>query len=174
MYSDEKVKIKLPSGYNINMSIDAYDNHYCNFTESQFFSFSNFIHAGIYFPRLMQFIMVMVVIFKGNTGWNDILLSNIINGIAFTLMWYWCRTYKIPAISFIACLLGKYFFRFFLHYIVFAAVAFFVIKDWKVLLFCAIGEIITSIIKTLMSSFLESVKYNDEVVRYVSGFKYKQ
>ena len=172
--SDEKVKIKLPSGYNVDMSVEAHDNHFRYFTESQYFSFSNFINAGLYYPQIMQYIAVIAAILNGRTSWSDILLCNLISGIVFTLTWFWGHLYKIPALSFVICLIGSYFFRFFLHYIVIAVIAFFVVKDWKVLLFCAICGIITSIIKTILSTLLSNVKYHDEVVRYVSGFKYKQ
>ncbi len=174
MKSDEKAIIKLPSGCNVVMSIDSHDNHYCNFTESQFFSFNNFINAGLYYPQIMQFIAVIVAILNGRTSWIEIILCNLISGIVFMLTWFWGHLYKIPALSFVSCLIGGNIFRFFLHFVVIAIIAFFVVKDWTVLLFCVIGGIITTIVKTILFSLLSNVKYNDEVVRYVSGFKYKQ
>lgn len=173
MKNDEKEIVRLPSGCNVVMSIDSYDNHYCNFTESQFLSFNNFINAGLYFPQIMQFVAVIVAILNGRTSWKEILLCNLISGIVFMLTWFWGRLYKIPGLSFISCLLGGNIFRFFLHFIPIAVIAFFVVKDWKVLLFCAIGGIITTIVKTILFARLSNDKYNDEVVRYVSGFKYK-
>ena len=164
MYSNEKVKIQLPSGCNVDMSIDSHDNHYCNFTELQFFSFSNFINAGLYFPQIMQFIVVVVAILNGRTNWIDIILCNLIGGIVFTLVWFWGRCYKIPALSFISCLIGGNVFKFFLHFVAIAVIAFFVVKDWKVLLFCAVGGIITSLIKTILFARLSNVKYHDEVL----------
>lgn len=174
MYNDEIEKIKLPSGYNVDISVDSYDNHYCNFTESQFLSFNNFINAGLYYPQIVQYVAVIVAILNGRTSFKEILLCNLIGGIVFTLTWFWGHLYTIPALAFVSCLIGSCFFRFFLHYIVIAVIAFFVVKDWKVLLFCAISGIITSIIKTLLSARLSTVKYHDRVVRYVSGFKHKQ
>ena len=156
------------------MSIDAHDNHYRNFTESQFFSFSNFINAGHYFPQIMQFISVMILIFNGRTSWSDIIIYNIVSGVAFSLIWFLGRLYKAPGLSFISCLIGGNFFRLFLHFIVIALVAFFVVKNWKVLLFCAIGGAITELIKSILFANLSNAKYHDEIVRYVSAFKYKQ
>ena len=121
----------------------------------------------------MQYILVIGAILNGKTSFRDILLCNLISGLFFTLEWFWIRFYKIPGLSFITCFIGSYFFRFFLHYIVIAVIAFFVVDDWKVLLFCAISGIITSIIKTILSARLSSVKYHDEVVKYVANFKYK-
>lgn len=174
MYSDEKKSIRLPSGCYVVMSVDSYDNHYCNFTDSQFLSFNNFINAGLYFPQIVQFVAVMVSILNGRTSWSDIILCNLLSGTVFMLTWFWGRLYIIPGLAFVSCLIGGNFFRFFLHFIIIAVIAFFVVKDWKVLLFCAIGGIITTIVKTILYACLANVKYNDEVVRYVSGFKYKQ
>lgn len=156
------------------MSVDSYDNHYCSFTESQFFSFSNFINAGHYFPQIMQFIAVTAAILNGKTSWIEIILCNLFSGIIFTLIWFWGHCYKIPALSFASCLIGGNVFRFFLHFVAIAIIAFFVAKDWKILFFCAIGGIITSVVKAILFSHLSNIKYNDEVVRFVSSFKYKQ
>lgn len=174
MYSGGKVKIQLPSGCNVDMSIDSYDNHYCNFTDSQFLSFNNFINAGLYFPQIMQFIVTILVILNGSTSSSDIILCNLISGILFTLIWFLGRCYKISALSFMSCLIGGNFFRFFLHFLVIAFIAFFVVKDWKVLLICIIGGIITFFIKSILFTYLSNAKYHDEIVRYVSAFKSKQ
>lgn len=173
IYNDEIVNFRLPSGCIVDMSVDCHDNLYCNFTESQLFSFNTFINAGLYFPQIMQFAAVIVAILNGKTSWSDILLCNLISGVVFTLAWFWGRLYKIPGLSFVSCLIGGNIFRFFLHFIAIGIIAFFVVKDWKVLLFCAIGGIIAYIVRIMFFAHLSNVKYNDEVVRYVSRFRYK-
>ena len=171
--NEETETVRLLSGVNVKMSIAIYDNCYSNFTESQYFSLSNFINAGLYFPQIMQFIFVLKVILHGEATFGDILLTNIVAGTFFTLLWFWGRFYKIPGIAFLSCMIGGNFFIFFLHFVVIAFIAFFVVKDWKILLFCAIGGIITSIIKTILFGHLSSVKYHNEVVRYISAFRHK-
>ena len=171
MNNEEVVKIKLPSGYNVTMSAAAYQNKYLNFSEPQFYNFISYIHAGLYFPQIMQFIAVTVTLLAGKTSLVDILLINIVNGIAFTVMWFWCRTYKIPMLSFVICVVGKYAFKFFIHYIILAVIIFFVVKDWKVFLYCIIGGIVTHIITNILSSVLSSTKYNDEVVSFAYSLK---
>lgn len=174
MNTDNKARVQLPSGFKVDMSIDLHDNYYCNFSESQLFSFNNFINAGSYFPQILQFIAVIVAILNGKTSWIDIILCNLFSGVIFTLLWFWVRLYKIPALSFASCLIGGNIFRFFLHFVAIAAIAFFVVKDWKVLLFCAIGGIITSVVKTVLFATMSNVKYHDEVVRYVSSLNCKR
>ncbi len=172
--NNEKVNIQLLSGYNVEMSTALYDDYFSTFTESQYFSFNNFINSGFYFPQIMQFISVLITILNGKTRWSDIIICNIISGIAFTLIWFFCRLYKVPGLSFICCLIGGNIFRFFLHFIPIAIIAFFVIKDWKVLLFCAIGGFITAILKAILFPRLSNIKYHNEIVNYVAKFKYKQ
>ena len=175
MYNDNVEIIKLPSGFKVYLSTDSYDNHYCNFTESQWFSFNCYINAGTYFPQIMKFITVLSTILNGRTSFRDNLLCNLFFGIGYTLLWFWGRCYKAPLLGYLSSLIGGNFFKFFLHYVVIAVIAFFVIKDWKVLLFCVIGGIISFIIKTIiLSRFLTNTKYNDEIVKYISKFKYKQ
>lgn len=174
MYNNNTVRIQLASGCNVDMSIDMHDNYYSNFTESQHFSFSNFINAGQYFPQIMQFAMVMSSILNQRTSALDIILCNVASGVVYTLLWFLCRFYKIPGLSFLSSFLGSLFFRLFLHFIPIAVVAFWVVKDWKVLLFCVIGGVITQLIKSVLFANLSTVKYHNEVVGYVAGFKYKQ
>lgn len=174
MDNNKEEIVNLPSGLNISISTDTYDNHF-EFTPYQLSSFDDKINAGNYFPQIMQFIAVVSVILNGKTSFREILLCNIIFGIGNMLLWFWGRFYKTPLFSFVSCLIGRVFFKFSLHYVVIAVIAFFVVKDWKVLLFCVISGIITYILKLLLfSHFLNKTKYNDEVVRYVSGYKYKQ
>lgn len=173
MYNKEKIKIKLLSGFNTDISIDTYDDYYCNFTESQYYSLSHFISAGTYFPQIIQFALVLSIILGGKTSGYDIIHANVISGVTFTLLRFLLRFYKIPGLAFIAHLIGSVFFRNYLHFVAIAIISFFVVKDWKVLLFCAIGGAITIIIKIILYALLSNTKYNDSVVKYVSAFRYK-
>lgn len=166
--------VKLPSGTNVRMSVDAHDNHYLNFTESQYFSFSNCINGGLYFPQIMQFIFVLFALFNGCTDWWNIILCNILCGVFFTLAWFWLRLYYVPGLALISCLIGGNIFRFFLHFVAIAIIAFFVLKNWVILLACVAGGLITTIIKTILYSVFSTAKYNDRIVKYISSFEYKE
>ena len=169
---EEQIKVEMPSSLHVRLTKSVYEECYCNFNENQWFSFNNFMNAGLYFPQIAQFIMVLIAILNGKTSWSDIILCNLVAGAGYTLIWYVFKFYKIPGLSFISCFLGGNIFRFFIHFIPLGIIALFVLKDWKVLLFCAIGGLITSIVKTILYGFLATTKYNDNVARYVSKFKY--
>ena len=173
MNINETEIVSLPSGFKAPMSVHMHDNYYCDFTESQLLSFNNYINAGSYFPRIAQFVLVLIAIMNEKTSGKEILICSIAGGIVFTLIWFWGKLYKIPALGFMSCLIGGNVFRYFLHFIAIVVISLFVLKDWKVILFCAIGGIISSIIRPLLFGRLLSVKYVDDVVRYVSRFKYK-
>lgn len=171
MSSNEKVRIKLLSGLNVDLSAKVHDECYCNFDEAKYFTFSNIMNSGQYFPQIVQFICVMICICSGRISFWEILLSNLLSGIIFTVIWYAFKLYIIPGINFISCLIGGNIFRLFLHFIVIAVVSIFVIGDWKVIIFCLIGGFITQLIKSILSAKFSSVAYNDEVAIYVSKFK---
>lgn len=172
MRDDNIETVRLQSGCVVDMSVDVYDEQYLGFSASQDFSFNNHINAGLYFPQICQFIAVMIAICNAQTSFSEILYWNL-SGILFMLAWFWLRLHKLPGLAFLCCLLGGNIFRFFLHFIPIACVAFFVAKDWKVLLFCVIGGVITNLIKTFLFAKLSSVSYNDEIVRYISCYRYK-
>ena len=168
---EEQVKVQMPSSLHVRLTQSVYDECYCNFDEVKWFSFNNFMNAGLYFPQIVQFVFVLVAILNGRTTGADIILVNIVAGAGFTLVWYICKFYKIPGLSFLSCFLGGNIFRFFLHFIALGIISVCVVHDWKVLLFCAIGGVITMIIKTILYGILATTRYNDEVARYVSRFK---
>ena len=168
---DKKVRVDLPSKIYVTLSENVYDECYCNFEETKWFSFNNFINAGLYFSQIAQFIIVLISILNGHTSWSDIILANILFGAFFTFIWYVFKFYKIPGLSFICCFLGGNLFRFYVHFIPLAIISLFVIKDWKILLFCIVGGIIAQIVKTILYGLLATTKYNDEVAKYVSRFK---
>ena len=167
----EKVRVDLPSRIYVTLSDDVYEECYCNFNEIKWFSFNNFINAGLYFAQIMQFIFVLILLLKGNTSWSDIILANILFGSLYTFIWYVFKFYKIPGLSFICCFLGGNLFRVFIHFIPLGIISIFILKDWKILLFCIIGGIISQIVKTILYGVFATTKYNDEVARYVSKFK---
>ena len=169
---EEQVKVEMPSSLHVRLTRLVYDECYCNFNESKWFCFNNFMNAGLYFPQIAQFITVLIAILNGKTSWSDIILCNLVAGVGYTILWYIFKFYKIPGLSFISCFLGGNIFRFFIHFIPLGIISLFVVKDWKVLLFCVVGGLITSIVKTILYGFLATTKYNDEVARYVSKFKY--
>ena len=173
MYSFENERIRLTSGFYADISKEVSDSHFNDFTELQFFSFNHAISAGIYFPQIVQFINVFVGILQGYTDWKVIILGSILSGGFYTLLWFLFHFYKIPGLSALSCLLGGSIFRFNLHIVAIAAVAFFVVKDWKVLVYCIIAGIIATLIRVILFSVLSNVKYNDGVVKYISAFKYK-
>ena len=168
---NQQIKVKLPSSLNVRLSQSVYDECYCNFDEPQWFSFNNFMNAGIYFPQIMQFIFVLIAILNGRSNWYEIILCNLIAGGGFTVIWYLFKFYKIPALSFICCFLGGNIFRFFIHLIPLGIISFFVLKDWKIFLFCIIGGVIAHIVSTILYGIFATTKYNDEVAIYVSKFK---
>lgn len=169
--NDEKIRVDLPSKIYVTLSNNVYNECYCNFDEAKWFSFNNFINAGLYFPQILQFITVLVAILNGKTSWSDIILYNIIAGAGYTIVWYLLKFYKIPGLSFICCFLGSNIFRFFIHFIPIGIISLFLLKDWKILLFCIIGGIVSQIIKTILYGFLATTKHNDEIAKYVSCFK---
>lgn len=166
-----KVRIDLPSKIYLTLSKTVHDDCYCNFDESKWYCFNHFINAGLHFPRMMQFIFVLIFMLNGRTSWYDIILCNLLVGCAFTAIWYLLKFYKIPGLSFISCFIGGNLFKYFIHFIPLGIISFFVLKDWKVFLFCIIGGIITTVLSTILYSIFATTKYNDEVAIYVSKFK---
>lgn len=171
MYGEENERIRLLSGINVELSPQVYYQCYCNFEETKYFSFSNIINSGLYFPQIMQFISVMIGICKGYTSFKDIFLCNLLSGVFYTIIWFLLRLYKIPGINFISCFIGGNIFRYFLHFVAIAIVALAVIGDWKIIIFCLIGGFVTSLISSFLFVKFSTVKYNDEVAIYVSKFK---
>lgn len=167
----EKIRIKLLSGLNVDLSVKVYDECYCNFDEAKYGTFSNMLNSSQYFPQFVQFVMVMINICKGYTSFKDIFLCNLIFGSGYTVIWYLLKMYKLPGISFISCLIGGSIFRLCLHFVAIAIVSLFVIGDWKIILYCLIGGFITQLVKSFLASSFATVKYNDEVAIYVSNFK---
>lgn len=168
---DEIVTIKLLSGTNVNLSQEVYEECYCNFEETKYFSFSNIINSGLYFPQIVQFIYVIIGIFKGHTSFKDIFIASLLTGVFYTFFWFWARLYKIPGINFVCCFIGTYIFKYLLHFAVIAIVSLAVIGNWKIILYCLICGIITSLIRSFLFVKLSTVKYNDKVAIYVSKFK---
>lgn len=168
---NEKVRVDLPSKIYLTLSDSIYSECYCNYDEAKWFSFNNKINAGSYFPQIMQFIFVLVSILNGRTSWHEIILCNLIVSCIFTTIWYLFKFYRLPGLSFISCFLGGNIFRYFIHFVPLGIVSFFVLKDWKVFLFCVLGGIITNIVWTILYGVFATTKYNDEVARYVSRFR---
>lgn len=168
---EQQVKVEMPSSLHVRLTQSVYDECYCNFDEIKWLSFNNFMNAGLYFPQILQFVAVLVAIFNGKTNGLDIVICNLVAGAGYTILWYILKFYKIPGLSFISCLLGGNIFRFYVHFIPLGIISIFILKDWKVLLFCVVGGVITTIVKTILYGILATTKYNDEVARYVSKFK---
>lgn len=164
----QKVRVRLPSGQNVDLSENVYEQYYCSFDEKEFFNFSNAMNAEQYFPQILQFFFVMRWIFNGRTSLREILICNLAFGITYTVLWFVLKLYKLPGLSLLSCFLGTYIFRFCLHFIAIAIIAFFVIGDLKVILYCMIGGIITQLIKSFLSATLSTAKYADEVAIYVT------
>lgn len=161
--------IHLPSGRNLCVSTDVYANYYLNFSEYQDFYFNTLINSGLYFPQIMQFICVMICICNGCISLGDVLLCNLESGVLFTLAWFFLRLHKfIPGVCYLSCLIGGNLFRYKLHFIAIAAVSLFVIGDWKVILYCLLGGIVTGIARSLLVGLLSTVKYNDAAVIYAA------
>lgn len=79
MERNENVRIRLLSGCNVDMSEKVHDECYCNFDETKYFSFSNIINSGLYFPQIMQFILVLVFMFAEKTSFLELFLCNLIS-----------------------------------------------------------------------------------------------
>jgi|GEM_PF-1289441 len=168
---NEKIRVDLPSKIHVTLSNYAYNEYYCNFDEAKWFIFNNAVNAGLYFSQIAQFITVLVTILNGKTNWLDIILCNLIAGAGYTIIWYLFKFYKIPGLSFICTFLGGNIFRFFIHFIPLGIISIFVLNDWKVLLFCIVGGIVTQIVKTILYGIFATTKYNDEIAKYISKFK---
>ena len=170
---EQEIKVDMPSSINVKLSQSVYDECFCNYNETKWFSFNNFMNAGLYFPQIAQFITVLITILNGKTSWSDIIICNLVAGTGYTIIWYICKLYKIPGLSFVSCFLGGNIFRFFVHFVPLGIISLFVLNDWKILLFCVIGGVITTVVKTILYGVLATTKYNDEVARYVSKFKFR-
>ena len=162
--------IKLSSGLNIALSEKVYAECYLGFDETQDCFFSNMISSGQYYPQIMQFIFLMIGIFKGHTSFKDIFLNCLLSCVFFTILWFWFRLYKTPGINTICCLLGGTIFKY-LPFIIIAIVSLAVIGDWKIIIFYLISSFVTIIVWSILFARLSNVKYNDEVAIYVSKFK---
>lgn len=167
----EKVRVKLLSGLNVDLSVKVHDECFRYFDEAKYASFSNMMNSGQYFPQIIQFIMVISCILKGRPSFLDILLCNLIFGAGYTILWYLLKLYKLPGLAFISCLIGATIFRLYLHFIVIAVVSLFTVGNWKIILYCIISGFITQFVKSFLCSTFETVKYSDEVAMYVSKFK---
>lgn len=172
MKFEDTVTVKLDSGTNVVLSGDVHDECFCAFDETKYLCFSNMINSGLYFPQIMQFIYVLVGICKGRTSFKDIFLASLLTGVFYTILWFWVKIYRlIPGINAICCFFGATIFKYLLHFVVIAIVALAVVGDWKIILYCLICGIITSLIRSILFVKLSTVKYNDEVAIYVSKFK---
>lgn len=154
----------LPSGNKVSISDDVFENYYQYFSGDQFKRFCNTMDASLYFPQIVQFSMVLRCFELGDVEFRTILLTCLCYGLGYTLMWYLLRLDKIPGLASICCTLGKYVFRFCLHYIVIAAVALFVFEDWRIIVYCAVSGWATGFVNTWVSARLSTVKYTDQVV----------
>ena len=171
MNKEKIVYIKLPSGLNVSLTEEKYKECYCDFDEYKYFAFNNAMNGGFYFPQIMQFIFTMYYIFNGYTGFLDILKSYLIMSCGWTIVWYLLKLYKIPFLSLVSAIVGGNIFRFFLHYIVIAIIAIFMLNKWQIIVFCMIGGFITTIINSFFIARLSNVKYNDEIASYIHKFK---
>ena len=170
--TNETEIIHLPSGRNVFVSTDIYANYYLNFTAYQDFYFNTLMNSALYFPQIMQFVCVMIGICNGYVSFGDVFLCNLVSGVVFTLAWYFLNLHKIiPGVCYLSCLIGGNIFRFKLHCVAIAIVSLFVIKDWKIILYCLAGGIVSGIIRPLLVGGLSTVKYNDSAVIYASRFK---
>jgi hypothetical protein len=113
----------------------------------------------------------MIGICKGYTSFKDIFLCNLLSGVLYTIIWFLFKLYKIPGINFVSCFIGGNIFRYFLHFIVIAIVSLAVMNDWKIIIFCLIGGIVTRLICSFLYVQFSNVKYHDEVAIYVSKFR---
>ena len=150
MNNNEKVRIRLLPGCNVYLSEKVHDELYSNFDDSQYFAFSNIINSGLYFPQIMQFICVIIFMFTARNSFWELFLCNLFSGAFFTIIWYKLKMFKIPGINFISCFIGGNFFRFFLHIVLILILSLFIIKDFKIFIFCLIGGLVTEIIKSFL------------------------
>lgn len=170
--TNEKEFIHLPSGRNIPVSSSVYDDYFSNFTDHQYFYFSTLINSALYFPQIMQFVCVMIGICNGHVSFGDVFLCNLISGVSFTFAWFVLKLHKfIPGVCFLSSFIGGNLFRYMLHFVAIAIVSIFVIGDWKIILYCAAGGIVSGVIRPLLVGALSTVKYNDAAVIYTSRFK---
>lgn len=166
--------IELYSNRRIFVSSDIYAYYYLNFNDYQEFYFNTIMNSGLCFPRLMQFISVMIALFNGFSSFHYLFLLYLASGLFFTLIWHLMKLHKfIPGICSLSCFIVGNLFRYKLHYIPIGLAAWFVIGDWKVILYCIAGSVVSSIIDSLLTGGLTTVKYNDAAVIYASKFMCK-
>lgn len=168
---NEKVRIRLQSGLNVDLSAKVHDTVYCNFSDSKDYCFEHIMNAGYYFPQIVQFIMIINSIFMGHDSFKDILICGVFSSVFYTVIWYVFRMYMLPGIAFLSCLIGAYIFKLHLHFIVYAIVALFKAGNWKIILYCMVIGLITRFIRSILVVALSTVKYNDEAAVYVSNLR---
>lgn len=165
---DIGVAFPLPSGQKVTLSKNVFYGYYQNFNSDQLRKFYNAMDGCLYFPQIMQFIMVLRCFELGSLDFQTILLTCLWYGAVYTLLWYLFRLDKVPGLARVCCTLGKYGFRFCLHYLVLAGLAIFYFGDWRIILYCAGSGWITGFVNACLSARLSTTAYADRVVMDIS------
>ena len=148
-----------------------HNGHKYQIDEAKETIFYSMMESGHYFPQIMQFVYVMIGICRGNTSFVDILISNLVWGTGYMILWYLLKMYMLPGINTVCSFIGGTIFKFRINWVAIIIAALFVINDWKALLYCIIAAALTSFVKVLMFTWFSNVKYNDKVAFRVSRFR---
>lgn len=164
---EKNIVFKTGSGLNCIMDADLYDEILSNDDEGMTYSMvETYLVAEQYFPQIIQFIIVLIFMFKGYTSFSNILIINLIVGVGLTLLWNNSHMYRIPGLSILSVLLGNYIFRFFLHIVAIGILAFVYFHNWKILLYNVIAGFITQLIKSWFSGYKYTLKHNNDIAEY--------
>ena len=172
--TNDRLHLKHPdifrttSGLNYSMDVELYDKVITNDDDGMTYSMiETYIEAEQYFPQIIQFIIVLIFMFKGYTSFKDLLLINMIVGVGVTLIWNNTHLYRVPGLALISVFLGNYVFRFFLHLVIIGVLSFTFFDDWKILIYTMITGIITQLFKSWFSGYKYTLEHNNDIAKYV-------
>lgn len=161
---------KAPSGLKFSLNNTLYLKLLDN--EDAYFKFLEDLTAGEYFSQLMQFIFTFFVLLNGYHNFLSILIVNIIIGIIFSKIWNYLPLYKIKALSISICFLGNYLLKYMIHIVIIGIYAFIYFKNWKILLFYIIANLIGTGITSFLNGYRKTLNHNIEIANYaLSKFK---
>lgn len=158
-------KYRTRSGLNFVMDEESYDS--ISQDELAYDKMESHIMSGEYFPQIMRFVGVLILLFIGKFDFLSILLVNLCVGVCSTLLWFAIPLYKIPGISLVITLIGQTIFRLFLHFVCIVILSLTVFGDWIIIIFSLIAGIIASTLNSLIFGYRFSINRNNAIAQYL-------
>lgn len=171
MKAIEEEIIKLPSGYSVTLSQNIYVTHFLNFDDAKEAIFFCMMECGHYFPHVIQSVFVLSMMCNGRSSFVDVFLGSLISGTCSMILWFALKMYRLPGFNTICSAIGEFVSKTKLNWVALLIIAFFVVKDWKAILYYILGSVVTSLVKVLLFTKLSCTKYNDEIAVKVSRFR---